>query len=96
MSDNTQRQQPRDVLEHPSGATEQSSPDAFDRIQEELAESEPVPEASFFEGQSMRPFAPDDPLFALLGAFGDPDGPKTNVAGNKHAYLDDSQGDGQR
>ncbi|HEV8194698.1 MAG TPA: hypothetical protein VGP82_24865 [Ktedonobacterales bacterium] len=97
MSGNAHHQQPQEVLDNPSGVGDQSVSDSvFDRLKEELSEREPVPEVSFFEGQSMRPFDPHDSLFALVGAFGDPNGPRTNGAGNKHEHLDDSPDNGQR
>lgn len=97
MSDTTQHRQPKEALESPPSAADQSPSDrVFDQIEDELSARKPMPAASFFDGQSMEPFDSHDPLFALLGAFGDPNGPKTNIAGNKHEYLDDSHGDGER
>ena len=97
MSDATQHQQPKEVLENPPSTADRSpSGRVFGQIKDELSRREPTSEASFFDGQSMEPFDSHDPLFALLGAFGDPNGPTTNVAGNKHEYLDDSHGDGER
>lgn len=67
-----------------------SEPDSVTYLTVLPDDESPNVTVEIFAQQSLDSFGPQDPMFMLFGAFGSPDDPPSDIAGNKHQYLADT------